>query len=49
MGTQETDLSNEAAALIEQVTLDQVRTAAKKLLSVEPAIMGVGPRLASVP
>ncbi|SIT54714.1 Uncharacterized zinc protease-like protein y4wB [Mesorhizobium prunaredense] len=36
-------------ALIEQVTLDQVRAAAKKLLSAEPAIMGVGPRLAGVP
>ena len=33
-------------ALIEEVTLDQVRAAAKKLLSAEPAIMGVGPRLA---
>ncbi|PBB51977.1 MULTISPECIES: pitrilysin family protein [Mesorhizobium] len=36
-------------ALIEQVTLDQVRAAAKKLLSAEPAIMGVGPRLPGVP
>ncbi|MFD1984691.1 M16 family metallopeptidase [Mesorhizobium newzealandense] len=32
-------------ALIEQVNLDQVKATAKKLLSAEPAIMGVGPRL----
>lgn len=36
-------------ALIEQVTLDQVRAAAKKLLPVEPAIMSIGPRLTGVP
>ncbi|MEI8702927.1 M16 family metallopeptidase [Mesorhizobium sp. ISC15] len=35
-------------ALIEQVTLDQVRAAAKKLLSAEPTIMGVGLRLGAV-
>ncbi|PBB51832.1 MULTISPECIES: pitrilysin family protein [Mesorhizobium] len=33
------------AALIDQVTLDQVKAAARKLLSAEPAIMSVGPRL----
>ncbi|WP_416361671.1 M16 family metallopeptidase [Mesorhizobium sp. AR02] len=33
------------AALIDQVTLDQVKAAAKKLLSPEPAIMIVGPPL----
>ncbi|PAQ05397.1 M16 family metallopeptidase [Mesorhizobium temperatum] len=33
------------AALIDQVTLDQVKAAAKKLLSAEPAIMVVGPPL----
>ncbi|WP_404928086.1 M16 family metallopeptidase [Mesorhizobium sp. ORM16] len=36
-------------ALIQQVTIDQVRAAAKNLLSAEPAIMGVGPGLAHVP
>ncbi|CAH2404932.1 M16 family metallopeptidase [Mesorhizobium ventifaucium] len=36
-------------AFIKQVTLDQVRAAAKKLLSAEPAIMGVGQRLGGVP
>ncbi|TIL79697.1 MAG: insulinase family protein, partial [Mesorhizobium sp.] len=33
------------AALIDQVTLDQVKAAARKLLSAEPAIMIVGPPL----
>ncbi|TJV25716.1 MAG: insulinase family protein, partial [Mesorhizobium sp.] len=32
------------AALIDAVTLDQVKAAAKKLLSAEPAIMVVGPK-----
>ncbi|MER8614357.1 pitrilysin family protein [Mesorhizobium sp. M1216] len=40
------DFIQRRPALIEKVTLDQVRAAAKKLLSAKPAIMGVGPRLA---
>ncbi|WP_404926503.1 M16 family metallopeptidase [Mesorhizobium sp. ORM16] len=36
-------------ALIQQVTIDQVRAAAKKLLSAEPAILGIGPGLAGGP
>ncbi|QND62430.1 M16 family metallopeptidase [Mesorhizobium huakuii] len=40
-----TDYIQRRPALIEQVTLDQVRAAAKKLLSAEPAIMVVGPPL----
>ncbi|UVK49126.1 insulinase family protein (plasmid) [Mesorhizobium sp. AR07] len=40
-----TDYIQRRPVLIEQVTLDQVRAAAKKLLSAEPAIMVVGPPL----
>ncbi|WP_084652756.1 pitrilysin family protein [Mesorhizobium sp. WSM1293] len=36
-------------ALIQQVTIDQVRAAAKKMLSAEPAILGIGPGLAPAP
>ncbi|CAN7518194.1 pitrilysin family protein [Mesorhizobium amorphae] len=39
------DYMQRRAALIDAVTLDQVKAAAKKLLSVEPAIMIVGPAL----
>jgi zinc protease len=39
------DYIQRRAALIDQVTLDQVKAAAKKLLSAEPAIMVVGPPL----
>ena len=35
-------------AYINGVTLDQVKAAAKKLLSAEPAIMVVGPKLGEV-
>ena len=34
------------AAYINAVTLDQVKAAAKKLLSTEPTIMVIGPKLA---
>lgn len=37
------DYIERRAALINAVTLDEVRTAAKKLLSAEPAVMVVGP------
>ncbi|UVK48617.1 insulinase family protein (plasmid) [Mesorhizobium sp. AR07] len=40
-----TDYIQRRSALIDQVTLDQVKAAAKKLLSAEPAIMVVGPPL----
>lgn len=40
------DYVKRRAALIDAVTLDQVKAAAKRLLSVEPAIMIVGPPLA---
>ena len=43
------DYIQRRTALIDQVTLDQVRAAAKRLLSAEPAIMSVGPRLTGVP
>lgn len=39
------DYMQRRAALIDAVTLDQVKAAAKKLLSAEPAIMIVGPAL----
>ncbi|TIL82983.1 MAG: insulinase family protein, partial [Mesorhizobium sp.] len=39
------DYIQRRAGLIDQVTLDQVKAAAKKLLSSEPAIMVVGPPL----
>lgn len=39
------DYMQRRTALIEAVTLDQVKAAAKKLLSVEPAVMVVGPAL----
>ncbi|NGO55984.1 M16 family metallopeptidase [Allomesorhizobium camelthorni] len=39
------DYIQRRAALIDQVTLDEVKAAAKKLLSAEPAIMVVGPPL----
>ncbi|MET2831240.1 pitrilysin family protein [Mesorhizobium shangrilense] len=39
------DYIQRRADLIDQVTLDQVKAAAKKLLSAEPAIMVVGPPL----
>ena len=39
------DYIHRRAALFDQVTLDQVKAAAKKLLSAEPAIMVVGPPL----
>ncbi|WP_352934919.1 hypothetical protein [Mesorhizobium sp. M1169] len=39
------DYIQRRAALIDEVTLDQVKAAAKKLLSAEPAIMVVGPPL----
>ncbi|RUU07273.1 insulinase family protein, partial [Mesorhizobium sp. M6A.T.Ca.TU.002.02.2.1] len=39
------DYMQRRAALINAVTLDQVKAAAKKLLSAEPAIMVVGPKL----
>ncbi|RWO56349.1 pitrilysin family protein [Mesorhizobium sp.] len=38
------DYMQRRAALIDAVTLDQVKAAAKKLLSAEPAIMVVGPK-----
>lgn len=40
------DYMQRRGALINGVTLDQVKAAAKKLLSAEPAIMVVGPKLA---
>ena len=40
------DYMQRRGALINGVTLDQVKAAAKKLLSTEPAIMVVGPKLA---
>ncbi|MFD2051927.1 hypothetical protein ACFSQT_01765 [Mesorhizobium calcicola] len=39
------DYIQRRSALIEEVTRDKVKAMAKKLLSVEPAIMVVGPRL----
>jgi zinc protease len=42
------DYMQRRAALIDGVTLDQVKAVAKKLLSAEPAIMMVGPRLSLV-
>ncbi|TKB26415.1 MAG: insulinase family protein, partial [Mesorhizobium sp.] len=39
------DYMQRRAALINAVTLDQVKAAAKKLLSAEPAVMVVGPKL----
>ncbi|WP_184878926.1 M16 family metallopeptidase [Mesorhizobium sangaii] len=42
-----TDYIQRRSALIYQVTLDQAKAAAKKLLSAEPAIMVVGPPLGS--
>jgi len=39
------DYMQKRAALIDGVTLDQVKAAAKKLLSVEPSVMVVGPPL----
>ncbi|MGX8009720.1 M16 family metallopeptidase [Mesorhizobium sp. ORM8.1] len=43
------DFIQRRQALIEQVTIDQVRAAAKRLLSAEPAIMGIGLGLADFP
>lgn len=40
------DYMQRRAAFINAVTLDQVKAAAKKLLSTEPTIMIVGPKLA---
>ncbi len=39
------DYMQRRAALIDGVTLDQVKAAAKKLLTAEPAVMVVGPPL----
>nr|WP_319946047.1 hypothetical protein [Mesorhizobium sp. AR07] len=39
------DYIQRRAALIDQVTLEEVKAAAKKLLSADPAIMVIGPPL----
>ena len=39
------DYVQRRAALINGVTLDQVKAAAKKLLTPAPAIMSIGPKL----